>query len=271
MKKNQIKRLLIFALIFSSNHSFSQFDDRFYYPSKEWKSIDSLKYESHFIKIENDSLNCLLIHPEKTAIATIFYFHGAGGNSSNYIQFIKPFVRNKYRVIMVDFRGYGKSTGKPSHVNIANDAQIIFDYFIQKDSVSNNPILLYGASLGSQIASHLAVKNSAKIKALIIDGGMSSFTDIALESAPESQKEIIKTYVTSPYSSKEDVHLLEPNKIQLLIIHSKEDTSIPFSHAETVFKNANEPKSFWIYEGEHLEAPLNEEQLFLEKINALLN
>ena len=88
MKKIQIKSLLIISIIFYSNHSFSQFDDRFYYPSKERKSIDSLKYESHFIKIESDSLNCLFIYPKEKAKATVFYFHGAGGNVSNYIQFI---------------------------------------------------------------------------------------------------------------------------------------------------------------------------------------
>ncbi len=270
MKKIQIKSLLFISIIFYSNHSFSQFDDRFYYPSKEWKSIDSLKYESHFIKIESDSLNCLFIYPKEKAKATVFYFHGAGGNVSNYIQFIRPLVKNNFNVIMVDFRGYGKSSGKPSHINVANDAQIIVDYFIRQDSISTKPIILYGASLGSQIAAHLAKKNSGKIKALILDGGMSSFTDIALEGTPDAQKEIVKTYVTSPYSSKEDVQLLDPNTVKLLIIHSRTDSSIPFSHAETVFKNGNEPKSFWIYEGDHLEAPLKEEQLFIEKMNELI-
>ena len=80
---------------------------------------------------------------------------------------------------------------------------------------------------------------------MILDGALSSFTDIALLSAPEAQKQIIAQYVTSPYSAKEDIK--EIINMPKLIIHSKGDKSIPFSQGKTVFENAYQPKEFWIY------------------------
>ncbi len=102
-----------------------------------------------------------------------------------------------------------------------------------------------------------------------MDGALSSFTDIALASAPEAQKQVISQYVTSPYSAKEDIK--EIKNMPKLIIHSKEDKSIPFSQGKTVFDNASQPKEFWIYEGEHLESATKYPELLIQKINNLTN
>jgi pimeloyl-ACP methyl ester carboxylesterase len=116
----------------------------------------------------------------------------------------KPLVENNFQVVMIDFRGYGKSTGKPTHLNIASDGQIFFDKMMQRPEIANTKIILYGASMGSQIAAHLAKNNKTKIAGLVMDGSLSSFTDIAMYYKPEL-KEVISQYVVSPYSAKEDL------------------------------------------------------------------
>ena len=98
---------------------------------------------------------------------------------------------------------------------------------------------------------------------------MSSFTDIALASASEEQKQVISQYVTSPYSAKEDIKDIK--NMPKLIIHSEEDESIPFEQGELVYKNANQPKNMWIYKGKHLESIIKNEELFIQKINNLIN
>lgn len=246
----------------------AQFDDKFYFPSKEWNSIENLEFEEFNFNIENDTLNSILLKPASTPKANILFFHGAGGNISKYMFIIEPLIKANYQVFAVDFRGYGKSTGKPTHLNIASDAQFIFDKIVKLEEFKNLPILVYGASMGSQIATKLTKENQEKISALILDGTISSFTDMATLSAPEEQKAMITQFVTSPYSAKEDIK--EIKNLPKLFIHSKGDKSVPFTQGETVFNNAQEPKVFWEYEGNHLDAAENYTELFINKINNLI-
>jgi len=246
----------------------AQFDDKFYFPSKEWNEIENMNYEEFNFNIENDTLNAIFFKTETTPKATILFYHGAGGNISTYTFITDVLVNAGYQVFAIDFRGYGKSTGKPTHVNIANDAQIIFDQIIQKDEFKDMPIIIYGASMGTQIATKMAKDNQDKISGLILDGTISSFTDMALLSAPEAQKPMIAQYVTSPYSAKNDIK--EILNIPKLFIHSKTDESVPFSQGETVFNNSMKPKTIWEYEGNHLDAVKNYPELFINKINNLL-
>lgn len=126
------------------------------------------------------------------------------GNVTTYQYITKPLVDAGFQVVMIDFRGYGKSTGKPTHLNVAADGQMLFDKFINRPDIKNTKVYIYGASLGSQIATHLAKNNVDKISGLILDSPMASFTDIASFYAPQYKDMILKGMV-SPYSAKEDI------------------------------------------------------------------
>jgi len=249
--------------------SSAQFDDKFYYPSTKWENIENVSYEEFNFPIENDTLFSILFKPEGNPKASIIFYHGAGGNISNYTFMTTPLVKAGYQVFAIDFRGYGKSTGKPTHLNIANDAQLIFNEILEIESFKNLPILIYGASMGTQIATKISKDNQNKIAGLILDGTISSFTNMALLSAPEEQKAMIAQYVTSPYSAKEDIK--EITDMPKLFIHSEQDKSVPFSQGETVFKNAPEPKELWKYNGNHIDAITISPDVLLQKINSLLS
>ncbi|MEE4198063.1 MAG: alpha/beta fold hydrolase [Bacteroidales bacterium] len=249
-------------------YSSAQYDDRFYSPSKAWNPIQNMEFTTFNFYIDQDTLHTLLFTPENAAKATIIFYHGAGGNISTYTPIIRPLVNAGYQVFAVDFRGYGKSTGKPTHLNIANDAQLIFDKILFKEAFNHLPVVIYGASMGTQIATKIAKDNQENISALILDGTISSFTDMALRSVPENQKAMIAQYVTSPYSAKEDIK--EIKNIKMLFIHSKEDNSVPFSQGKRVFDNATGSKELWVYKGKHLTSATNLTDEFIQKINTLI-
>ncbi len=259
------KIVLLLCVCFSAS---GQMDDKFYFPSKDWQEIDSLNVKSFKQKAGDDIITAYLITPTEKPKATIIYFHGAGGNVSTYIGLIKPLVKDGFQVFMVDLRGYGKSTGKPTHLNIASDGQLMLDFALQQKAIRNTKILLYGASMGTQIAAHLAALNEAKITGLILDGTISSFTDIASAYSPPEQKEMIEKFVTSPYAAKEDIKKL--TKIPVLFIHSREDEEVPYLLYEKVEANCTTKHDSLIYTGKHLECPLTNTIPFLEKVNALL-
>jgi uncharacterized protein len=238
-----------------SQWTLAQMDEKFYYPAKGWEPVmDSVKHREIPFYIEKDTLSTVLFQPDtKKVKATIVYFHGAGGNISRYLQFVRPLINAGYQLYMVDFRGYGKSTGKPTHLNIAKDAAIIFDSALHMKEIANTKIVVYGTSIGSQIATKIAAENKQKITALVLDGTIASFTDIAADSSPEQQREMIRGFLKSPYSAKESIKQID--NIPVLFIHSKEDKDVPISEGELVFQNAPTPKKeMWIYTGGHIMA-----------------
>ena len=266
-----MKKLILFAITLLPFLTVNaQMDERFYFPSKKMTAIEAVTHNEHFYFIDKDTISSLILLPKShTNNTTVLYFHGAGGNVTSYVQFVKPLIDNGYKVIMIDFRGYGKSSGKPTHLNIASDAQIIFNSIKNEKEFANEKILIYGSSMGSQVAANLAKNNQGKINGLVLDGGISSFTNIALEYAPKDYAPIIKQNLISPYSAMEDIKAI--SSIPVLLIHSKEDKEVSFSNFETVSENANANISKWIYKGEHLMAPVLYEKEFVEKINNLLN
>ena len=153
MKKNL---LLTFLCINIVVNVFAQFDERFYYPTKEYEPIEGVSYEDIFFNIDTISLHGLFLKPDTIAKTTIVFYIGSGGNVSNYTVITKPLVYAGYQVFMLDFRGYGKSTGIPTHINIASDAQIVLDSILKKEEIKDTRIIVYGASMGSQIAVKIA-------------------------------------------------------------------------------------------------------------------
>lgn len=259
--------LLLLLLFLGISNVSAQMDDKFYFPRKEMQPIGWKHIENIQLHVKDDTLTALVMKPEKTAETTILFFHGTGGNISTYTHMTIPLVKAGYQVVMIDFRGYGKSTGIPTHKNIAEDGQLFFDLLLSKKEIGKTHILLYGASMGTQIATHLASKNQNRIKGLILDGTISSFSDIASFYAPEYKELIEKTYV-SPYAAKEDIKMLK--NIPKLFIHSKEDKEVPFEQGLKVYDAAPAPKLFFEYSGAHLEALKTNSEPVISEIGKLL-
>lgn len=261
-------QFLVLILFISQIISVSaQMDDKFYYPRKDLKSVEWTNYEELKFPVEKDTLSVLLLKPTKKIKATVFYFHGAGGNNTYYLPLIHPLLVEGYQVVMTDFRGYGNSTGIPTHLNIAEDGQKVFDELIKRKDIKDTHKIIFGASMGTQIATLLAERNQNKINGLVLDGPISSFGDIAGFYTPEFKEYLEKSYI-SPYSAKENIKSIQ--NIPILIIHSKEDKEVPFEQGMIVFSNANSPKEFFEYSGEHLQGILLESSKILSKMNEML-
>jgi uncharacterized protein len=264
-----MKRMFLFAAVLAVQTCFSQMDERFYFPNREWKPVDNYNFEEIFFYPENDTLSTILMKPDADPKASILYFHGSGGNVSNYMPLAQPLVDAGYQILMVDFRGYGHSSGKPTHSNIAADAQYVLEQMQSLPAVEDQKILLYGSSMGTQAAINLARKNQEIFEGLVLDGALSSFIDIALLHAPpEMHFRIQAMEDVFPYIAKEDITHIED--LPILFIHSKEDKEVPFSQGETLYEAAKAPKSFWIYEGDHIKAPALYPDELVEKVDQLL-
>ena len=260
-----MKTKLLFLFLIFSTMCFSQLDNKFYQPSKTMKPIENLDFTEFKIPVENDTISGVFIKPNGFPKATILFFHGAAGNVSTYTFMTKPLVEAGYQVLMIDFRGYGKSSGIPTHKNIESDGQKFLEYALSLEQTKGKPVIIYGASMGSQIATHLTKSNQKTIDALVLDGCISSFSDVASHFAPDYAS-FLKT-IPFPYSAKEDIKEIV---IPKLFIHSEGDQTIPLEEGQMVFDNASMPKTFLKYEGDHLEAMLKIKQEVIKNMDALL-
>lgn len=265
-----MKKLLLagFSFILAAQVARAQMDERFYFPSKTLEPMTNVKYQDFSLQTDTVTLTGIVMKPEKKPKATVLLFHGAGGNVSKYTFMAQPLVANGYQVFLIDFRGYGKSTGKPTHLNIAQDGKLFLDYALKRKDVAGTPVILYGASIGTQVATKLAREYKNQLSGLVLDGGMSSFTELAAAYAPAPQKEMILSSLPSPYMAKEDIKATE--NLPKLFIHSKEDRDVPYALGETVFNAAPEPKEIYVYSGKHLEAMKTNSAEIVAKMDAML-
>ena len=259
---------IIVTTLLITQQASAQFDDKFYFPKKKWDNIDSVKYEEVNFKTDTAVLSGIMLEPKTTPLATIIYFHGAGGNVTTYVPIIKPMADAGFRVFMIDMQGYGKSTGKPSHMNIAMDAQAVMNAILQRRDVVHTKVIIMGASMGTQVATRMAKDNHGKIAALVLEGAISSFTDIAADTSPKAQQDMIRNFLKSPYSAKEDIKLT--GDIPKLLIHSTEDSTVPFKEGKLVYDNAPQPKELWEVKGAHLDAINLYRAAFINKLKALV-
>ena len=90
----------------------------------------------------------------------VLYFHGNAGELSRWGLVVQDFVNLGYDVLVMDYRTYGKSTGKLSEKALYTDAQLFYDYLLK--SYSEDKIVVYGRSLGTTFATYVASKNNPK-------------------------------------------------------------------------------------------------------------
>lgn len=97
----------------------------------------------------------------------IFFLHGAQKNVEYHTQFIPFFTDNGYTVWMMDYAGFGKSKGERNEKALYNDAEMMFDTFVQQYKIDPKEIIIVGKDLGTGLASELASKNQTNKLVLI--------------------------------------------------------------------------------------------------------
>ncbi|MBS1508700.1 MAG: alpha/beta hydrolase [Bacteroidetes bacterium] len=115
-----------------------------------------LPYREFFIPTgDGCELNALLFPCGENTKGLILYFHGNAGNLQRWGNYAVDFTSQGYDVLMMDYRGYGKSSGKPSEDVLYADAGVILHWIREK--LKYDKLIIYGRSLGTAVASHLAM------------------------------------------------------------------------------------------------------------------
>ena len=185
----------------------------------------NVTFEELFINTEDGArLNALHFKVEKPR-GVVLYFHGNAHNLSKWGVIASQFTQHDYNVLMMDYRGYGKSTGKRTEENMYQDAQAFYNK--AKELYPESQIVVYGRSLGSTFATYVASKN--KPRKLILESPFYSLTDVVKTRYPflPAEKLLKYNFNTGVYASNV--------KTRTIVIHGTQDDIVPFSSGEKLF------------------------------------
>ena len=230
-----------------------------FYPTKEISFLPdraNLKFQGVFFKTsDNVKLNGWFVHSEGSEY-TILFCHGNAGNISHRIEKLKFFNELGCSVFIIDYRGYGKSQGRPSEGGFYKDAKAAYKYLLSR-RIFPDQIIGYGESIGGAVIVDLASRE--KMKAIILDSTISSVKDM-----------IKCTYPFVPYwvfSSRFDSESkIKSIKIPKLIIHSLNDEIVPYQLGKKLYEASPEPKDFLQIQGGHNSNFYESEELLRKKI-----
>ena len=183
--------------------------------------------------------------------ATILFLHGNAENISTHIGSVWWLPGRGYNVLLLDYRGYGQSAGTPSLAGLHSDTEGALARIDTLEGARGLPVVVFGQSLGGAIAITALARSQYrdKVRALVVEGALSDYHDIAREKLAQSwltwafQWPLSYT-VDDDYSPKHEIALIAP--IPLLIVHGEVDEIVPVHHARVLFDAAREPKELWL-------------------------
>ncbi|MFM2338356.1 MAG: hypothetical protein RL115_1549 [Bacteroidota bacterium] len=154
----------------------------------------------------------------------ILYFHGNTRSIKGWARYAKDFYRYDYDVLLVDYRGFGKSTGKRSEIDMLNDMQFIYEKL--KNTYGEEHLIVYGRSMGSGFATKLACDNSPRY--LILDAPYYSFIKVVERFLP-----MLPVRFVLRFHLRTDKWIRQV-KCHTYIIHGTKDWLIPIRHSEAL-------------------------------------
>ena len=172
---------------------------------------------------------------------TILLFHGNAGNLSHRLDTVAFLNLLPANVLAIDYRGYGKSDGRPTEEGVYLDAQAAYDYVTRERGVRPEQITTVGQSLGVAVAVDLVTRRP--LAGLILEGGFPSARRVA-------RRAIWLPGIAYVIRSKFDsAAKLKEIRIPVLVAHCRQDSVLPFALGEELYAAANQPKTFVAYPG----------------------
>ena len=221
-----------------------------YYPTREIAVTPdrlNLQYEdvnlttADGVRINGWSLPC-----GRPARRTVLFLHGNAGNISHRFEKFEVFRDLSTDVFIIDYRGFGRSEGKPNEQGTYRDAEAAYDYLAKVRQVRPQSIVVYGESLGSAVATELASKHP--VGAVVLEAVFTSTADVGQKMFPFLP---VRWLVQNKYDSLSKIGNINA---PLLILHSRQDEFFPMEHARRLLEAAKAPKQLVELEGGHNDA-----------------
>jgi fermentation-respiration switch protein FrsA (DUF1100 family) len=240
-RKTLVQLVLIIFFIYILILVFLYFNQRnlLYHPNENNYSGDKIAVDIKKVTIlTSDNIELLGWYHEKNIkdFKTIIYFHGNAGSLENRIHKLNHFHEMNVNFLIIAWRGFSGNNGNPSEQGLYVDGKSAIDWLIKK-GVDEKNLILYGESLGTGVATHLAQNRS--FAGVILETPFTSMIDAAKIFYPYIPVNLLLKDKFENYKKIKNV------KLPILVMHGEKDQIVPFSMGKKIYEMANEPKYFY--------------------------
>lgn len=216
-----------------------------YFPTR---SIDAtpdqigLQYEDVWLETKDGERVHGWYSPAPDAVLTVLMFHGNGGNISHRLQTLALLHRIGVNSLIIDYRGYGRSEGRPGEQATYHDALAAWQYLLDR-GLSPQEIVLFGRSLGGAVAVWLAAR--VVPGGLILESTFTSVNDMAQHHYPFLPVNLISKFKYDSLALVDDI------QSPVLALHSPHDEIVPYELGVRLYQALPGEKSFVDMKGGH--------------------
>lgn len=242
-----IAPVLVYGLL--AGYLYLMQDRIVYHPTADWEATPGdfgIEFEDVVFRSADGVKLSGWYCPLPDARGTFLLCHGNGGNISHRMDSIATMHAMGYSIFVFDYRGYGRSEGRPSEEGTYADARAAWEYLTEQQDIDPGSIVVHGRSLGGAVASWLA--GEVQPACLILEAASTSVADVGHDMYPFFPGVLIR--LLSRYEYNTAGHLADV-RCPVLIVHAREDEMIPFSHGRELLEAAGEPKAFLELDGGH--------------------
>ncbi len=176
--------------------------------------------------------------PAPGARLVTLFLHGNAGNLTHRLKHIEEITAAGSSLLLLDYRGYGRSEGRPSEGGLYADGEAGYRYLVEMGRPPES-IVVHGESLGTAVAVDLAARH--RVGGIVLEAPFTSAREVGARVLP-----LLGPLITWGWDSKAKIAKV---RAPLLILHGTRDEVIPFELGRALFAAAREPKSFWAVEG----------------------
>jgi pimeloyl-ACP methyl ester carboxylesterase len=219
--------------------------------SDAWiETSDGVKIHGWWVQRRQDGISTPDVVPRKTPGGTqpvggrdgsplvTLFLHGNAGDITNRTRRIQEIVAAGSSVLMLDYRGYGKSSGRPSEQGLYRDSEAGYIYLLGK-GYRPEQMILHGESLGTAVAIDLASRRPCA--ALILEAPFTSASEVAGTVVPFLGPLLVRSFNSLPK--------IRWIRVPKLFMQGDRDEVIPLRLGQELFAAAQGTKTFWIVPG----------------------
>jgi uncharacterized protein len=203
------------------------------------------EYEDIELPVGNETTHAWWIPAPEPARGVFLFSHGNAGNIADRLESVSIIRGMGFDTLVYDYGGYGRSTGKPSEARCYADIRAMYRWLTETRGIPPERIVIFGRSLGAGPSIQLATE--APAAALIAESAFLSVPQMAQRLYPIFPGALLARHRFDNEAKIAGI------RMPVLLIHSPDDTIIPYDHGRRLYDLAPQPKAFLQINGGHNE------------------
>jgi uncharacterized protein len=188
------------------------------------------------------------------AKGAVLHLHGNAANVSNHLPLVAWLPARGYHVLMLDYRGFGRSEGRPTLDGIVTDALAALEYLRTRPDVDATRLIVFGQSIGGATALRMLARDAAGVRLAVIEAAFASYRGIARDATAGGPLSPVAALAAGmlPASDHDPVTTLAQIDVPLVFVHGKRDRVIPLAHSEALHAAARGSRLWLVPDADHM-------------------